>query len=508
MLLFALLLGCSDIGINEIKKPSLIVAPGEIDFGHLESGHESGLRRITISNGGAAGLVVDRLEIFGDNYSVEEEGFVVPPGGWHQIEVGYDPKTFEHNEGRVDIYLEGDSQAAASVWLNGNGDAPVINITPSDHDFGSPLLGCDTTQEITIQNDGNIDLEINEITIMSNIPPEIEIDFGSLPELPWIIPPGGRIDFFANYAPLDQLDDLTDLDVASSDPMNPIVSASVEGSAVVSNEIIQSWLQEEIVIVDIIWIIDNSGSMMPYQTLLAKNMEAFMNIFLTYSPDFKIMFITTDSPDIIGVVDLNSSDPVGDSSDIIDSIGIRGSGNETGLQQLYNCVIIGGDCVSMIRENATLVAIFLSDEEDHSLLTLNSLTSVMDNLKPGTFVPYGIFGDIPSGCNGGGRMNASPGWGYYDLVQHYTSQWWSICDQDWGAQMEEIARSVSLQTEFRLDESDPHIDTIRVWVNGQIVTEGWEYNEENNSVLFDFDEAPQPGDSIDIGYSTWGCGEE
>jgi len=162
----------------------------------------------------------------------------------------------------------------------------------------------------------------------------------------------------------------------------------------------------------------------------------------------------------------------------------------------------------MIRENATLVAIFLSDEEDHSLLTLNSMTSVMDNLKPGAFVPYGIFGDIPSGCSGGTRMNANPGWGYYDLVQHYTSQWWSICDQDWGAQMEEIARSVSLQTEFRLDENDPHIDTIRVWVNGQIVTEGWEYNEENNSVLFDFDEAPQPGDSIDIGYSTWGCGEE
>ena len=57
MLLFALLWGCSDIGINEIKKPSLIVAPEEIDFGHLESGQESGVRRITISNGGAAGNI-------------------------------------------------------------------------------------------------------------------------------------------------------------------------------------------------------------------------------------------------------------------------------------------------------------------------------------------------------------------------------------------------------------------------------------------------------------------
>ena len=170
--------------------------------------------------------------------------------------------------------------------------------------------------------------------------------------------------------------------------------------------------------------------------------------------------------------------------------------------------MIGGYCAAEIRPNATLVAIFLSDEQDHSSLVLGPLTSLMDNSRPGAFVPYGIFGDPPSGCVAGIGRSAQPGWGYYDLVQHYASQWWSICDEDWGAQMEEIAQSVSLQIEFRLDESDPHIDTIRVWVNGQIVEEGWEYNEENNSVLFDFDEAPQPGDSIDIGYSTWGCGEE
>ena len=74
--------------------------------------------------------------------------------------------------------------------------------------------------------------------------------------------------------------------------------------------------------------------------------------------------------------------------------------------------------------------------------------------------------------------------------------------------MEEIAQAVSVQTEFRLDGEDPHVDTIRVWINGQLVEEGWEYNPTNNSVVFELDDAPQPGDSLDIGYSTWGCGEE
>ena len=78
MLLFALLWGCSDIGITEIKKPSIIVAPEMIDFGHLESGHESDTRRITITNGGTADLIVERIEIVGTNFSIEEDGFVVP----------------------------------------------------------------------------------------------------------------------------------------------------------------------------------------------------------------------------------------------------------------------------------------------------------------------------------------------------------------------------------------------------------------------------------------------
>ena len=130
MFLFALLWGCSDIGINEIKKPSLIIAPDLIEFGHLESGWETDIRRITISNGGAADLVVERIEISGENYSIDKEGFTVKSGEWRQIEVAYIPKTFEHNEGHVDIYLKGDESPSATVLLDGYGDAPVITINP------------------------------------------------------------------------------------------------------------------------------------------------------------------------------------------------------------------------------------------------------------------------------------------------------------------------------------------------------------------------------------------
>jgi len=509
MLLLAFLLGCNDHIINEVKQPEIIVAPATLDFGHLLSGHETRTRTITIANGGTADLVVDHLELQGDNYSVDPSGFVVKGGEYHQIEVSYNPATFEHNEGFLDIYLEGDEAPSEGVWLDGHGDAPVLTVTPSELDYGAPLLGCDSTSEIQIQNDGNVDLIIDDIALMANIPADITIDFGSLPPFPWTLAPSARLAFFANYVPLDELNDLTTMDISSNDPLTPLLTATAEGAAVLSNETIQTWIQKNEVIVDIIWVIDNSGSMNTYQNLLGQNMDLFMTMFLNYSPNFQMAFITTDDPLFVNghVINNNSGDPVIEAVHTIDSIGISGSGWEKGLEMFQAC-LEHGECGNMLRRDATLVTIFLSDEPDHSALTIASITSVIDSIRPpGTFVPYAIIGDIPQGCSAAPHW-AQAGWGYYELIQEYASQWWSICDNDWGNQLEELAQNISIQTVFNLDSEDPHVDTIKVWVNGQTQTAGWVYDPTLNAVVFNHDDAPEPGDTIEIGYSTWGCGEE
>ena len=508
MFLFLLSLACSDIAINEVKRPSIIVAPELLDFGHLLSGFESDTMMITISNGGSADLIVDRLELEGANYLIDTSGFVVPAGGWRQIEVGYTPKTFEHNEGYIDIYLEGDEVPSQSVWLNGNGDAPVIVVIPADHNFGAPLLGCDVTKEIIIQNDGNVDLVITDINIMSSVPPDITIAFGTLPSFPWTISPAGRVAFFANYVPLDEEPDTTLFDITSSDPKTPFYGAFTEGAAVISNEVIERWIQESKIIVDIIWIVDNSGSMMPFQNLLGLNMADFMTVFLSYSPDFQMAFITTDSPVFVAPpIDGRTNSPIDKAIATIDSIGIGGSGWEKGLEMLEDCML-SSECTNWIRPDAKLIAIFLSDEPDHSNRTPISFINSFDAIKPNAFVPFAIIGDPPQGCPAQSGWNTQAGWGYYDVVQHYASQWFSICDGDWGAQLESLAQTISVKTIFELGSADPHVDTFRVWINGQLMESGWSYDESINSVVFEFGEAPDPGDTIEIGYSSWGCGEE
>ena len=504
MILLAFLLSCSDMSINEIKQPELIVAPSTLDFGHLLSGNQTRLRTITIANGGTDVLKVDRIKIEGERYSGDESGFEVESGSYYQIEITYAPSTFEHNEGHVDIWLEGDEQPSAGVWLDGYGDAPLINITPSNHDFGTPLLGCDMTQEIIVENNGNVDLQIDDFNLMTTVPAEIHLDFGTLPSFPWIIPPSGRLVFYSNYSPIDLINDLVTIDVTSNDPANPLYNMTIKGSGVLSNETRQRWVQRNEVIVDIVWVIDNSGSMAPFQNLLGLNIEFFMNIFLSYSPNYQMAFITTDSPNFVGyVIDSNSIDPLGDSISIINSIGHGGSGMERGLDMLKRCMEIN-DCSSFMRPNATLIAIFLSDEKDNSSNTINYYISYFDLLSPNGFIPYGIIGDVPDGCYNH-PLSGDPGLGYWEVINHYGSKWWSICDENWGDQLEEVAQNISLMFTFPLDNPDPFIDSIKVWVNGQMVATGWSYNEDSNSVVFDLDSVPEQGDTIEITYSTWSC---
>ena len=101
-----------------------------------------------------------------------------------------------------------------------------------------------------------------------------------------------------------------------------------------SNETIQTWIQKEKIIVDIVWIIDNSGSMNPYQSLLGNNMDIFMQMFMGYSPDFQMAFITTDDPSFVDgmIINSRSGDPLVEAVHIIGTIGIWGSGFEKGIE--------------------------------------------------------------------------------------------------------------------------------------------------------------------------------
>jgi hypothetical protein len=237
-----------------------------------------------------------------------------------------------------------------------------------------------------------------------------------------------------------------------------------------------------------------------FQNKLASNIGDFLNLFLSYSPDFQMAFITTDDFHFVDGTYFthNTLDLVQKTSDIVNSIGVRGSANEKGLKMLEDTLAHNS---SWFRTGAHLVAIFLTDEGDNSPMAFSQYAASYDILYPqGMFLPFAIIGDIPNGCGG-----ALPGWGYYEIINHYNSQWWSICDLDWGSQMEDIALSIVNSASFLLDHPSPKEETIRVFVNGQELLEGWYYNPSVNSISFNFDDMPESGDTVEVSYEIWEC---
>src|SRR5690242_20617262 len=57
---------------------------------------------------------------------------------------------------------------------------------------------------------------------------------------------------------------------------------------------IDAYNQESASNIDVLWVVDNSGSMAPRQENVAKNFQAFMEVFQKSGIDYRLAVTTTD----------------------------------------------------------------------------------------------------------------------------------------------------------------------------------------------------------------------
>ena len=127
--------------------------------------------------------------------------------------------------------------------------------------------------------------------------------------------------------------------------------------------------------VDILWVIDNSGSMQEEQEDLARNFDVFIQDFIQREIDFKMAITTTDPRDnhngnMIGNPDdLTSAAAKADEAKFLNDfsnyvqVGINGYGRERGLSTSASFMT---KYPTFVRDDALLVVVYLSDEEDQS----------------------------------------------------------------------------------------------------------------------------------------------
>ncbi len=517
-ILLSALVGCNDSTLMKVidVKPQIIVHPQELFFGHIESGQESGEETFSIMNTGNSELYVDPILMDGSTrYDIPEfnnQELLIQPGEILDVPVAYLPITYEHNGAVVKVLSNDEEEPEIFVLLEGYGDAPKIEVDPEYVNYGDISIGCDNEYRVTVKNTGNLDLVIEDVVQMSTLPNDINIDYGSLPLPPWNLLQNEEVDLLIKYTPNDVGADESVVRIDSNDPNNENLEIIQEGNGDVEHWITHEWVQEEEMIYDILWVIDNSGSMRAFQARLSANMSNFMTyINASGNVNFRMGFITTDDHLLVAPYISNNTHNVNArAAEIVDSIGIGGSGTEKGLQKAQQALAHFAATGEFLREDANLIIIFVSDEYDNSPLSTSDYINNYLSYKPiDKIKAYAVIGDPPSGCQSTNQWGANAQFGshYYDVSMWFGGNWYSICEYDWSTNMTNLAQDITIKSAFELDEPDPIIDTIEVYVNGQIVTSGWTYDPVNNWVKFDSSNIPTGGQTIRIEYATYGCGE-
>ena len=505
--------------IVEEGEPDILVIPAEINYGHLLSGQQIGVETVTIINTGSADLTISNV------FLSDNEGFtltaltqnVIPPSDSAEFEIAYVPQTYEERSVEIEVYSDDPDEASIVIPVTGFGDAPVIVATPLHTSFVDVEIGCEEEVEIEITNAGNIDLEIANFVHSATTP--VDTEYTTEESLPLVIPPSEARKIKVRYIPSDLVADGSSVNTYSNDPLTPVLSIFQDGTAIHANEFTETFVQEEIIKSDIIFVIDNSGSMYAYQTAVASNMSTFMNVFATMGIDYQIGVITTDKSYFLGsVITPNSSDPVGELAYQIGTVaGIYGSGMERGLQMSYDVTQTGEDAgpgSAFLRDDAMLVLVYISDERDWSSSNWTDYANYFNQLKgdPSMVLAHAVIGDYPNGCTWidpvtGYQRMVQYGAGYYDISQYYGGMTYSLCATDWGQQMQSMAQNSVAVLEYPLEHDGVIEDSISVTVEGQS-NSVWIYNSDTNAISFPQTDAPQEGEEIEITYSILGCQEE
>jgi hypothetical protein len=512
-----------EVEVEKETFPDIVVTPSTIDFGHLRAGFDIGEEMITIVNAGDEELSVDSIGLYGQSSGLilgPLSSTLIEPGQYVTVDLDYDPTTYEQRNTTVYIESNDPDEPVVSIPVSGFGDAPVINVDPAHTDFGKIEVGCDDETTITISNDGNLDLDLSGVSLYVTLPTGYSSTLSDT--LPHSVAPGDQYVLELSYSPVEESSETSYIEIKSNDPVSPVMQVNNTGEGEYVSSITDSFEQEETNMVDVLFVVDNSGSMGQIQSDIATNMNLFMTYFSSMGADYRLALITTDTYSFAGsVITPATTDPAGEFANQVVGIGVTGSANEKGIEMAHNATQPGADAGiggGFLRESAMLVIVFVSDEPDHSLASMSSYISHFDSIKNNQdkLIVHAVIGDYPSGCT---YMYTHPytgtqyprtiqfGDGYYDLAQQYLGNVYSICATDWGTQMQSIAQSSVPLLSYSLSSEDVIEETIEVTIDGAVSSD-WTYDEVENYILFDVAYAPADGSTIDVNYSIYGCQEE
>jgi len=521
-----LLAGCSENSLIENGKniedvdaglePDIEVTPTAIDFGSVAVGDPSISEVVTVTNVGDAALQISdiRLEDPSTPYSYSAIGSVLlQPASSTTFTVTFEPITASAVGTNVLVSSNDPDEAVVPVALSANGIAPAILVEPEVYDFGDLYIGCEVGVPVTITNVGNSDLEISSFEYSTASVTELTFDHDPATngDLPWSLAPSESRVVTVYYGPLDEYNDSGTLRIASNDPMRPTAQATQSAEGSLYGENLDVFEQPIRGMSDILFTVDWSCSMYDDIERVQNNFSVFISTLATLDADYQVSAMVSDDgctlgdePFITGEMSADDQQTVFDA--LIGTGMNAGSYTEMGFTILEAATTStntgsGGCNEGILREDATLAMVGVTDEVEQSANSWSYYVSLFQSLKSDAddLVVHAIAGDYPSGCGGN-----EPGRGWYEASVATGGLFLSICAEDWASHLEALAEgSAQNLSSFALTEL-PVEETIVVRVDGIRTTTGWTYATEGNSIDFDEEHVPLGGSTIEIEYALFG----
>jgi hypothetical protein len=275
------------------------LVPRELQFGIVEKGRVATLDFAVRNHLPDAECLVQHLRLAStcdEEFTLPEgavELAVVPADSDVRFPVQFAPREYRESGFACDVLFDISDPATPHRELHVTGASvePCALIAPNDLDFGVVEPGCATRdREFEIFNLCGTPLRIDAVELAESASDEFFVR--SQPPAGTVVPGGGSVAFTVAYRPDDLGVDLGAVFV-HVDGMDQPYTAMLRGEGAHGAVQTDRFVQNERPKVDVLWVIDNSGSMSDEQDAIAENLAAFLSFAEAQHIDYQIGITTT-----------------------------------------------------------------------------------------------------------------------------------------------------------------------------------------------------------------------
>jgi hypothetical protein len=525
-----------------------VVEPTSIQFGYV-SVNAAATLSAKLRNVGADDCVFSSVALSAGSakeFRLQGGGLAVatvPPGGSLALPVSFQSAQEGTFRGSVEFYVSDPTDPQGSVPVVATAANGCLRADPGAVDFGQQRLTCPVSnRSVTLTNNcaGNATVDSVDFAMGSYTAGE----FTKSPTPRITLAPGQSENVTVHYQPADEGFDSVPMVVTSAVLAAPL-TVPVSGEGTQNPVRTDQFRQEGDDPVDVLWVVDNSGSMMEEQKAIAEGFDSFINFALSQKLDYHIGVTTTgmtrsgggwqacpggvDGGEAGRLFPADGSSPrwitpqTPDAQHVFEQnvkVGICHWWEE-GLEGAYAALSSplvdraddprpdsAGTYIAMpddgnlgfYRADARLAVIIVSDEDDHASRDPSFYTAFFHNLKGAAnadrVTVNGILGDGCSTASGNGDR-------YNEVIRATGGLTLSICTSDWDELLKTLAENTFGYTRHFPLSGVPE-GAVQVTVNGKAVN-GWSYDKARNEVVFDETATPGPGTLVQVTY-TPACG--